>query len=565
MNKATALAALTGLLLLANGCDSTNDASGGRGNASSAKAQMPDPFGRYPETVAFTTILNNNPEVAKKFPPGESFEQNAYKTYIESALNIKSTPLWEANGAAYYKKFNLMIASGDLADIFVVERSDKTSAKTILTRLYDNGMLEDLSTAYERYASPAIKEVEASVGGAALRDASFDGKLYGLPNVNDMNNAHMVWVRQDWLDKLKLPAPKTVDDLMAVAKAFKERDPDGNGKADTLGLAVKGDVLFDNSPFALNGFVWAMNAYPNMWIKDGNGRLVYGSTLPAMKEALAKLAQMYKDGTIDREFTLRDGNKTSEYVAHDRAGLMLGKWWSPFWPLSSAIDNNPKGEWKAYPIMTGDHMNVGNAYFTSAYVVVKHGFAHPELAVKFWNVMKQASQLEIPEIRALETDGIYKANDSSRGQFGLNSTMIEPVFTDTTARTVRKFEAIFAGTAQPDALDEGEKPIFEQVESEIENPKKDLDNYMTYLAWMEGNGVVAHTKQNEVFNEFTDTTKTMETDWTALTELETKAFLEIITGKKPISAFDSFVATWNELGGAKITHEVNAQHGAEGK
>ncbi|QHT60814.1 hypothetical protein GXP70_13220 [Paenibacillus lycopersici] len=573
--KITVAMSLAALLLIATACGSSsndndaNSAANGSSDGAAANAnqptEKPDPFGKYDETVSFTTILNNNPEAAKKFPEGESFESNQYKSYIENALNIKSTPLWEANGAAYFNKFNLMIASNDLPDIFTVEKIDKTPAKTILKRLVDNGMLEDLTQVYDQYASPAVKEVQDSVNGEALKNATYDGKLYGLPNVTDMNNVHMIWVRQDWLDKLKLEAPKSVDDIMKIALAFKNDDPDGNGKADTLGLALKGDALFDSQPFSLNGFVWALNAYPGMWVKDDSGKLVYGSTQPAMKDALAKLAQMYKDGTIDKEFALRDGNKTAEYLASGRAGLMLGNWWNPFWPLGSAIDNNPKGEWKAYPVMTDDHVNVGNEFFSNAFLVVKKGFAHPELAMKFMNVLKQASQLKIPEIQELETTGIYKASDSTRGMYGLNNNQISPAFTDTTARTVRKFDDIFAGKAQTDILDTAEKPIFDQVKSEKDNPKKDLNNYKTYLAWMEGNGVVAHTKQNNVFNEFTGTTKTMDQNWTTLTDLETKTYLEIITGKKPVSEFDNFVSTWNKLGGEKITTEVNEQHDNETK
>ncbi|NBD22334.1 type 2 periplasmic-binding domain-containing protein [Paenibacillus glycinis] len=569
----TVAAALTALLLVtacdSNGGDRASDRaaadrgeSGGASNAGRPDAG-PDPFGKYPETIAFTTILNNNPEVAKSFPPGESFESNRYKTYIENALNIKSTPLWEANGAAYFNKFNLMIASDDLPDIFTVERIDAEPAKTILKRMYDNDMLEDLTSVYEQYASPAIKEVQDSVQGKALQNATFDGKLYGLPNVLDMNNVQMVWVRQDWLDNLELPAPDSIADLMNVAKAFKDDDPDGDGKADTLGLALKGDMLFDSQPFSLNAFAWAMDAYPAMWVKNGDGKLVYGSTQPAMKEVLAKLAQMYKDGTIDHEFALRDGNMTSEFLADGSAGLMLGKWWAPVWPLGGAIDNNPKGEWKAYPIMTGDHVNVDNGFVSNAFLVVKKGFAHPELAMKFMNVLKEASQQRIPELQELETTGIYKSADSTRYMFGLNNNLIAPVFTDTTARTVRKFDAIFAGKARPDILDAAERSIYDRVKSEKDNPKKDLGNYKTYLAWMEGNGVVARTKQNNVFNEFTGTTKTMERDWSALTDLETKAFLEFITGGRPISDFDRFVAAWNKKGGEQITKEVNERHESE--
>jgi ABC-type glycerol-3-phosphate transport system substrate-binding protein len=44
-----------------------------------------------------------------------------------------------------------------------------------------------------------------------------------------------LYIRQDWLDKLKLKAPVTIDDFYNVAKAFALNDPDGNGKKDTYG------------------------------------------------------------------------------------------------------------------------------------------------------------------------------------------------------------------------------------------------------------------------------------------------------------------------------------------
>ena len=45
-------------------------------------------------------------------------------------------------------------------------------------------------------------------------------------------------IRKDWLAKLGLKEPQTVDDLYTIAKAFTEQDPDGNGKKDTYGLII---------------------------------------------------------------------------------------------------------------------------------------------------------------------------------------------------------------------------------------------------------------------------------------------------------------------------------------
>ena len=52
------------------------------------------------------------------------------------------------------------------------------------------------------------------------------------------NDDMVLWLRQDWMDKLGLQAPKTLADFENIMDAFVNKDPDGNCKKDTLGLAT---------------------------------------------------------------------------------------------------------------------------------------------------------------------------------------------------------------------------------------------------------------------------------------------------------------------------------------
>ena len=65
---------------------------------------------------------------------------------------------------------------------------------------------------------------------------TFDGHQYGLPEPPPLPKREGLVIRKDWLDKLGLEVPTTPEELLAVAKAFTEQDPDGNGKNDTYGL-----------------------------------------------------------------------------------------------------------------------------------------------------------------------------------------------------------------------------------------------------------------------------------------------------------------------------------------
>ena len=62
-----------------------------------------------------------------------------------------------------------------------------------------------------------------------------DGNIYGLPHAEfDINNYVLMWniIRQDWLDKLGLEMPATIDEYHDVLVAFRDQDPNGNGKKD---------------------------------------------------------------------------------------------------------------------------------------------------------------------------------------------------------------------------------------------------------------------------------------------------------------------------------------------
>ena len=192
---------------------------------------------------------------------------------------------------SYGDKLNLSIASGDIPDVMIVD-------PTQLQQLTEAGAIEDLTPYIEKYANADLLENWSQTEGVALQAATIDGKIMGIPNVQPQADAPiMAWVRQDWLDKLGLEGPETVDDVEAIAKAFIEQDPDGNGAADTYGLS--GTLNPVQVPSNLHGFDAIFNAYgafPKIFYKDAEGKIVYGSVQPEAKEALARLAAMYQAG-----------------------------------------------------------------------------------------------------------------------------------------------------------------------------------------------------------------------------------------------------------------------------
>ncbi len=50
----------------------------------------------------------------------------------------------------------------------------------------------------------------------------------------------IMWINYEWLENLGLSMPKTTDELAAVLRSFKEKDPNGNGIADEIALIGAG-------------------------------------------------------------------------------------------------------------------------------------------------------------------------------------------------------------------------------------------------------------------------------------------------------------------------------------
>lgn len=296
-----ALPALLAAAMLA-GC-----AGGGTESApASDPGEVPtvtDPMAAYDEEVVITLghLTGTNP----RLPDGDTFEDNAYTRYLKERLNITISDAFEANGDDYTRQVSLAMASGELPDIMLVNNwSD-------LQELAENDMIADLTALYQQYGSDRLKEIYASYDdvfdGGAFGKATFDGKIYAMPDAQGDSGPNMVWIRQDWVDGLELEldadGDKCIsrDELKAVAQAFIEKDPGGTGKA--VGITVQPmptSADNDGGSFTLTGLANSFGAFPKRWVKNADGEIVYGSVTEETKAFLTEMAAWYQEG-IDRK------------------------------------------------------------------------------------------------------------------------------------------------------------------------------------------------------------------------------------------------------------------------
>ena len=503
-----------------------------------------DAYSPLPETASLV-LVKGGQENASLMPEGESIEDNRALRYIEETLNVDISFAWVVPSDSYSDKLNLSIASGDIPDVMIVDPIQ-------LQQLTEAGAIEDLTPYIEQYANADILENWEQTGGVALQAATIDGKIMGIPNVQPQADAPiMAWVRQDWLDKLGLEGPETVDDVVAIARAFMEQDPDGNGAADTFGLT--GTLNPVQVPSNLHGFDAIFNAYgafPEIFFRDESGQIVYGSVQPETKEALARLAELYQEGVIDPEFATKDGGKANEIVVGGQGGIMMGPWWVPWWPLADSVSNDPNADWQPFLIQDKD----GNQTFAMgdypySFVVVKTDYPHPEVALKILNVQNDLS---------------YGLNDAPQFYPNFNEiwTLLFPIpflieQPYVVERMATEYQQALDGALDPATFSEAMKIEFDQIQKDIAAPRSDSSNWAVRMARLDAALLLAEGYDEVRTDPVASRVFPTDPTWPALKKLEEETFLQIITGAKSVDDFDAFVQEWNNSGGAALLEKMN--------
>lgn len=547
---------VTGIMLILAGCKSpagfvSNDNE--EYNARMEEART-TPFGAYPETIEYTlgkmTSVNNS-----NMPENDTYTDNAYTRYIKSVINVQNVDVFEANDSQYDTNVSMVISMGSLPDIMVVSSQDEVE------QLVEAGLIEDLTESYNNCISDRIRKMYESYGDSLKDMVTYDGKIMALPETNITDGPNLVWLRKDWMDKLGLSEPHTIDDVVNIVKHFISEDPgnngvDASGKPNTVGLAVDTDVTGEcgySSEFLLDIIFACFGAYPKQWIMNDDGEIVYGSVTNEAKEALSYISSLYNQGVIDNDFLLRTSTNICELIENGLCGSFFGPWWAPNNPLANAVSRNPDADWQPYLIATDSD---GTTSYHSQnpcykYVVVRKGYEHPEIAAKMISVMFDKVRFDCTDSE--EFKNYYQLNVEPTAR----PLSINVDYNNALSICYRNIDAAISGRKNPDSLELLERSFYDACSEYIKNANKTSTQWAAYMSRIKACSLITQDNIKVVDSLYFKTTDTMKSHWWRLKAKEKEAYLKIISGEEDISYFDTFVKEWNEQGGQTITSEVS--------
>ena len=243
---------------------------------------------------------------------------NRFFTRMQDRTGVSFTFQQYTKRAEWEKAKQAMFApDGQLPDVlFKAELSTEE-----LIRYTQSGQLIDLKPLLEENAPNLWALLQAHPEWLQAITLP-NGKIGALPGIQEIGPQNGMWINQEWLDKLRLPMPTDMQSLREVLTAFRDRDPNGNGKKDEIPMAFLG-------PWELKFFshAWGVVANDYNIYLDENGTVQFWPMDDRFIEMAATLRDFYAEGLLDADgFVTGD---TLRRITDDDAALVYGAMFAP--------------------------------------------------------------------------------------------------------------------------------------------------------------------------------------------------------------------------------------------
>lgn len=212
------------------------------------------------------------------------FERMEERTGLAfSTTQYKTADAWTSVKAA------MLTGEAPLPDVLF--KAGLTVRETV--DLYEAGKLIDLRPYLEEYAPNLWALLQENPEWEAAITLP-DGAIVALPEINALQNNNAMWINQSWLDALHLQTPTTAEELTEVLRAFRDDDPNRNGKLDEVPLSF---VSMWDLKFLAHAFGIISNDY-YIYV-DESGKVQETLTVPQQRDFLEWLHMLWEEELID--------------------------------------------------------------------------------------------------------------------------------------------------------------------------------------------------------------------------------------------------------------------------
>ncbi|MGO4497591.1 extracellular solute-binding protein [Paenibacillus sp. 2RAB27] len=451
-------------------------------------------------------------KISSMFPLyGDPAQKTEAWKFIEDKFNIDYEPLAIPNNSSE-EKVKLAVASGDMADF--------TTWESFPSADFSNYVDQGAFLALDDYIKdmPNIMKTPQ----AAWDNLKINGKIYGIPRTRPLTTV-AVMIRQDWLDNLGLPVPKTTDELFKTAVAFTKNDPDKNGKADTFGFAVGENIAFLES-------IWHAFDTGNNWRIMEDGTLMNSAITPGRKQGLTFVRDLYKEGAIDKDFAVLKTTQVWEKINSGNAGIYVGNIsdYPKFVDALAKTNPNAKFVLAKNPVGPTGKSGTSNGIGFYGLQTIPASLGKDKDKVK--RIIEFIDWQASDEGTLFKQYGVEGAHYTKNAD-GTLKPNADKIKADAVANLVshNKFDPYLA--------------VSTTASADVQKMQREMIDYVA------DKGVT-----NPVIGFLAPAQREKGAD---LNKLRDEFFVKVVMGKSPIEDFDKFTKEWLDKGGSQLTKEVN--------
>lgn len=443
---------------------------------------------------------------------------------IEKKTNTKVT-MNLVNAGTILSDFSILVASGDVPDVSQLVAFD-------YYQFVDQGIFLELDELVEKYGQNIKKAVgeEQAHCWDVLRT---DGKLYAIPKLTSAGK-YILTAREDWMKKLGIETPQTLDAYVDMVRRFTTDDPDGNGKNDTYGISYAGAGNNSAYMWMFSPIFGAYGFQPQQYMIKGD-KVVPTSVSDEYKEAVELITQLYKEKVIDQEIFIQKEDQARQKLVNSKSGAFLG-WWSMVpnilldqWKMN---DVNPDAKWVILPAPKGADGQQG--YISQpeiqCTVSIARNTKNPEAVMKLLDYLASDEGYSLatkgiegvhydPETGAVTEEGQKASTEKWLGALGMILSNVSVQEADWEKNTPDKWVYIKAA--------------------------KDMPLY-----------------QSDMYSIVTDEYNTI---YPEIKKIEEEWFIKFVTGEKSLDDYDEYVKAWEKKGGLEMLESMVKEYNARNK
>ncbi len=245
------------------------------------------------------------------------------------------------------EKMNILISSGDYPDVI---GGWLLGDSNILTDGMTEGLYIPLDGLIEKYAPNMRKILE--IPGVRQAMTLPDGHIYTIPYaISEPLVTFLPFINRDWLKAVGMEMPTTTEELRAVLRAFKEKDPNGNGKADEIPFSGDPNNLALGTLAGWFG-VNASSAGSNPYFALVDNKLEFSANKEGFKEFIKYFASLYKEGLVDPEIFTQDLEMWKSKGKQGLYGVSIAYGAGDFYDVDVATNTTP---YDPLPVLKSDY------------------------------------------------------------------------------------------------------------------------------------------------------------------------------------------------------------------